>query len=85
MLKIVANIEIVVQSSTIYHHVFLVNIGATARCCGGFGQGSGQIVLDQLNCIGTETSLFNCPANPIGSHNCVHSEDVGVTCQRMLL
>ena len=33
-----------------------------------------------MNCIGTELSLFNCSHNPIGVHNCGHSEDVGVTC-----
>ena len=36
--------------------------------------------MDQLNCAGTETSLFDCPANPVGTHNCAHSEDVGITC-----
>ena len=61
-----------------YSFVF---VGATARCCAGFGQGTGQIVLDQVNCAGTETSLFNCPANPIGTHDCTHSEDVGITCR----
>lgn len=54
--------------------------GATARCCAAFGQGTGQIVLDDLRCVGTETSLFNCPARPVGSHNCAHSEDAGVVC-----
>ena len=55
-------------------------IGATARCCAFYGQGTGQIVLDNLFCVGTETSLFSCPHNGIGSHNCAHSEDAGVTC-----
>ena len=36
--------------------------------------------MDNVNCRGTETRLINCPANPIGNHNCVHSEDAGVRC-----
>ncbi|XP_064384964.1 uncharacterized protein LOC135333878 isoform X2 [Halichondria panicea] len=55
--------------------------GATAQCCAAYGQGTGSIVLDDLACTGTETSLFDCPHSGIGTHNCGHSEDVGVTCQ----
>ena len=32
-------------------------------------------------CTGTETRLVDCPALPIGTHNCGHTEDAGVTCQ----
>ena len=46
-----------------------------------FGQGSGQILLDDLRCSGTETSLFLCPHRGIYSHNCWHSEDASVTCE----
>ncbi len=64
-------------------YVNAYSIGATARCCAGFGQGTGQIVLDNLGCTGSEPSLFNCTANAVGTHNCAHSEDVGVTCTGM--
>lgn len=40
--------------------------------------GTGAIVLDDVGCIGTESRLFDC-RNTM-DHNCVHAEDVGVTC-----
>ncbi len=44
------------------------------------GPGTGQIWLDNVRCVGTEGSLSACPANTLGSHNCIHSEDAGVRC-----
>ena len=47
----------------------------------GFGNGSGMIVLDNLDCSGSEGSLFDCPSDsPVLVHNCDHSEDAGVRC-----
>ena len=42
--------------------------------------GTGQIVLDNLQCIGTESRLIDCRHNGLGSHDCSHSEDAGVRC-----
>ena len=42
--------------------------------------GTGTIFLDNVECTGNENALYNCPNQGIGNHNCVHSEDVGVTC-----
>ena len=45
-----------------------------------FGEGVGPIWYDNLECTGSETNLTQCPHDGIGTHNCDHSEDAGVTC-----
>ncbi|XP_071503574.1 scavenger receptor cysteine-rich domain-containing protein DMBT1-like [Diadema antillarum] len=49
-------------------------------CCAEYGQGSGLILLDDVECNGTESNLADCPHNGYGMHNCGHYEDVGVKC-----
>ena len=45
-----------------------------------FGQGTGRIWRDNVNCGGTENRLSSCSASYWGSHNCYHSDDAGVVC-----
>ena len=45
-----------------------------------FGEGLDPILLDDVQCVGTEASLNDCPKNDIGQHNCGHIEDAGVVC-----
>ena len=53
----------------------------TAHQRAHFGQGAGQILLDDLQCTGREASLLECSHSGINQHNCVHHEDASVTCE----
>ncbi|XP_035188097.1 macrophage receptor MARCO isoform X2 [Oxyura jamaicensis] len=43
-------------------------------------EGTGQIWLDDVNCIGNEESIYECGKSNWGTHNCSHGEDAGVEC-----
>ncbi|XP_039680365.1 deleted in malignant brain tumors 1 protein-like [Perca fluviatilis] len=45
-----------------------------------FGQGTGQIWLDDVACSGSERSVTLCQHSGFGTHDCGHGEDAGVVC-----
>ena len=48
-----------------------------------YGSGSGTILLDDIECFGNESNLFECRQKS-GSHDCTHDEDAAVVCMGML-
>ncbi|KAM9354220.1 scavenger receptor cysteine-rich domain-containing protein DMBT1-like isoform 2-T2 [Pholidichthys leucotaenia] len=51
-----------------------------AKSSGFFGQGEGEIWMDDVNCAGNETTLVHCQRSSFGENNCGHGEDAGVVC-----
>ena len=75
-------IMIPLQCSTL---IFTFHADVVALGRSYFGSGSGAIYLDSVVCNGSEGTLQHCAANPIGVHNCDHSEDAGVKCGGMFV
>ncbi|XP_063968258.1 scavenger receptor cysteine-rich domain superfamily protein-like [Lytechinus pictus] len=49
-------------------------------CCSAFGPGTGPILLDEVECEGTESNIGHCRRSDYETHDCDHSEDVGISC-----
>ena len=45
-----------------------------------YGEGSGPIWLDDVECRGSETFIGDCLHRSWGSHDCRHHEDVSISC-----
>ena len=56
----------------------IVFVGSAAISFAFFGQGTGTIALNNVQCAGTETRLVDCTSGTVSS--CSHSEDAGVRC-----
>ena len=54
--------------------------GATALSQATFGEGTGRIWLDNVQCTGSERALMNCTASSNGVNSCTHAQDAGVRC-----
>jgi len=60
---------------------FLLCAGSQAFRNAEFGEGTGPIFLEGLDCDGTETSLLDCTMDvELGLTLCDHSDDAGIKC-----
>ena len=64
--------------------LFLTFIESIAHSSAIFGQGTAPILMDDVQCVGTEPKLINCTFDPDASED-NHFEDAGVTCFGKLL
>lgn len=58
-----------------------MNINDTAF----FGEGKGDILIQNVNCKGTESSFLDCGKDDVTVQNCSHHYDVGVKCSSVRL
>ncbi|XP_033757248.1 deleted in malignant brain tumors 1 protein-like [Pecten maximus] len=56
---------------------------AKAYSSAHFGEGGGTILMDSLQCSGSETDIANCHFDGWGKNDCSHSEDAGVSCSEL--
>ena len=54
--------------------------GAVARLDAVYRQGTGPILLSNVQCSGNEQRLFECQHNSLDVGSCRHTEDAGVDC-----
>lgn len=61
------------------------NTGATAVGQATFGEGSGPIWVDNIECTGNENLIDECSRNDWGVEDCEHTGDAGVICSDIRL
>ena len=66
-------------------HYLLLNLGEPPDICQIFSDIGRVIWLDEVNCNGSETKLFNCPHMAIGKHDCILRETVVLECCKFQL
>ena len=58
-----------------------MTLDAEALSQASFGEGMGRILLDNVQCTGSERQLKNCTAGSSGTNSCTHALDAGVRCR----
>ena len=66
--------------ASVYSTANKLFLGAVSYFYAHFGQGTGPILLDNVACSGTESTLLQCGYSTPSSTD-THSEDAGARCQ----
>ena len=69
-----------VNDADVVCHQLGYNGALSAPGDAAFGLGTIQIWLDDLQCVGDETSISECSHRGWGVHSCRHSKDAGAVC-----
>ena len=72
------------EAATLCHQLGFAGVSRVAPCC-QFGQTSGEIWLDNVDCGTGEVWLANCTHRGWGVEDCHHGQDVGVVCNGMYI
>ena len=77
-LATIGNISIVTSGSKCLPYI--CKIGAQSVSGAGFGEGTGMIWLNDVQCTGSEDGLMNCTVSSSVADSCTHMQDAGVRC-----
>ena len=66
--------------NVLYVNSVLLILGASA-IRDRYTEGAWYIHINDLNCTGTESSLWDCPMNGLKKYSCNHYDDSAVVCQ----
>ncbi|EDO26592.1 predicted protein [Nematostella vectensis] len=53
---------------------------SSTSCCARYGESSGLIAMQDLECTGTERSLITCRHSDWSNTTCAHAQEMGVIC-----
>ena len=56
-------------------------IGRAVPCCSSYGVGSGDILIRDVNCLGSESNITECIYSDV-TVDLSHQYDVGVECHQ---
>ena len=59
--------------------ILILFIGTEYFGQANYGEGTGRIWLNNVQCTGSERTLMDCASNKVNS--CTHAQDSGVRCQ----
>ena len=70
-----------VDARVVCRQLGLPHTNAAALYRAPFGRGTGPILLDDVRCDGSESSLASCRSRGWYRNDCSHGEDAGVRCE----